>query len=222
MMAMRRWLAAILIIGGLGVMAFPKAKEMYFDYRQRQLMARWAEQQGAASGPSGEAQDPGVEEPADTVDPAQEKYILEHMEGMLTIAKIGLTIPVLSEDTDYNLNISVAHVRGTSGPGEVGNYVIAGHHMRTYGRHFNRLSEIREGDTIEFQGVAASYSYKVYETLLVEPEETWVLEPVDDERLITLVTCDYTKKPSLRLVVRGKLVSTKEAAYSLDNFRYSS
>ena len=85
-------------------------------------------------------------------DPALEQYIFENMQGVLTIKKIDLKIPVLKEDTEENLNISVAHVAGTSGPGEVGNYVIAGHRMRAYGRHFNRLHEVTVGDEIVFTG----------------------------------------------------------------------
>lgn len=40
------------------------------------------------------------------------------MEGILAIDKIGLKIPVLKKDTKENLNISVAHVADTAGPGE--------------------------------------------------------------------------------------------------------
>jgi len=32
-----------------------------------------------------------------------------------------------------------------------------------------------------------------------------VLAPQGEERLITLITCDYSEEPSLRLIVRGRL-----------------
>ena len=136
-----------------------------------------------------------------------EQFILENMEGVLTIKKIDLKIPVLKEDTEENLNISVAHVAGTSGPGEAGNYVIAGHRMRAYGRHFNRLHEVAVDDEIQFTGLEGeTYVYRVFEVLVVNPEDTWVLQPSGEDKLITLVTCDYSQKPSVRLIVRGKLV----------------
>ena len=43
----------------------------------------------------------------------------------------------------------------------MGNYCIAGHHMRAYGRHFNRLHEVTVGDEIEFRGPDATMIYQV-------------------------------------------------------------
>ena len=208
---MRRLLAAILILTGLGLLAYPAARERYFDYRQQQFLQGWGKVQSAAVLAAAKETGVGQEEatapaPGPAPDPAREKYIQENMEGILAIDKIGLKIPVLKKDTKENLNISVAHVADTAGPGEVGNYVIAGHRMRTYGRHFNRLHELGKGDRMVFIGPDNTYLYRVFEVLVVKPEETWVLEPVGEEKLITLITCDYSRKPSLRLVVRGKLV----------------
>ncbi len=213
---MRRLLAVVLILTGLCFLAYPTAREWYFDYRQRQLLKAWAaaqaeaelwpsqeaaseqEQTAAASAPASEPASP---------DPALERFIQDNTEGILAIGKIDLNIPVLKEDTEENLNISVAHVSGTAGPGEVGNYVVAGHHMRTYGRHFNRLHELAKGDEIKFTGPEnVTYLYRVFEVLIVEPEDTWVLLPSGEDKLITLVTCDYSRKPSVRLVVRAKLI----------------
>jgi len=38
---MRRLLAAILILTGLGLLAYPAARERYFDYRQQQFLQGW-------------------------------------------------------------------------------------------------------------------------------------------------------------------------------------
>ena len=89
----------------------------------------------------------------------------------------------------------------------MGNYCIAGHHMRAYGRHFNRLSELGVGDEIKFIAADSTYVYRVFEVLIVKPEDTYVLEaPEGEEGLITLITCEYSRKPPLRLVVRGRLL----------------
>ena len=48
--------------------------------------------------------------------------------------------------------------------------------------------------------------YRVFEVLIVKPGDTWVLQPSGEDKLITLVTCDYSQEPSVRLIVRGKLV----------------
>ncbi len=222
----RRITAFSLIMLGLCLLAYPTARRMYFDYRQRQLLALWDEfqatqpqvptaSQGGISGKNDGTRtlsrsldmETGKVVSSDSPDPELSKHILENIQGVLTIEKLNLKIPVLKEDSEENLNISVAHIEGTSGPGEVGNYVIAGHRMRAYGRHFNRLHELAEGDEIEFtdpEGVI--YVYRVFEVLIVKPEDTWVLQPSGEDKLITLVTCDYSQEPSVRLIVRGKLV----------------
>ncbi len=210
---MRRLLAAVLMVIGLGLLAYPAARERYFDYRQQQLLTAWVNSQVVVAWPTDqevrlaqEAAQTSAPTPAYRLDPAQEKYIQGNMEGILVIDKIGLKIPVLKADTKENLNISVAHVAGTAGPGAVGNYVIAGHRMRTYGRHFNRLNELSKGDRIDFIDGDKTHVYQVFDVLVIKPEETWVLESAGEDRLITLITCDYSQKPSLRLVVRGKAV----------------
>jgi len=49
------------------------------------------------------------------------------------------------------------------------------------------------------------YTYKVFEKLVVEPEETSVLMSTE-EPIITLVTCTPIRKATHRLIVKGKLV----------------
>lgn len=223
-MLVRRGIAFFFIILGLCLLAYPTVRSRYFDYRQQQLLAMWDEFNPSRSQPASSASQEGISGQDEQIgtsggpsteesgssshhDPALEQFILENMEGVLTIKKIDLKIPVLKEDTEENLNISVAHVAGTSGPGEAGNYVIAGHRMRAYGRHFNRLHEVAVDDEIQFTGLEGeTYVYRVFEVLVVNPEDTWVLQPSGEDKLITLVTCDYSQKPSVRLIVRGKLV----------------
>ncbi len=207
-------MTAVFILTGLSLLVYPTARQWYFDYRQHQFLVTWAEVQMARALRGPEESVPTVTATslestrglASCSHLAQDKYVLENMEGVLTIDKINLKIPVLKEDSEENLNISVSHVVGSVRPGEVGNYVIAGHHMRAYGRHFNRLHELAKGDEIKFIGPEdATYVYCVFEILVVKSEDTWVLQSSGGEKLITLVTCDYSQKPSMRLIVRGKL-----------------
>lgn len=211
---MRRLLAVVLIIAGLGLLAYPTARERYYDYRQQQLLEAWAENQAEAAPPDTPDESPreASEPPADDrPDPPLKEYILKNMIGVLRIPKINLELPVLKRDTAANLDISAAHVAGSAGPGETGNFCVAGHRQLTYGRHFNRLHELSKGDLIEFIGPEVTFTYRVFDVLVIKPEETWVLEPSGEERLITLITCSGTRKPFVRLVVRGRLVEEGES-----------
>ncbi len=202
---MRRFLAVILILAGLGLLAYPKARGYYFDYRRQQLLKAWAEMQ-AEGLPSGEGPEEVSEAPQeDQPDPARQEYILNNMIGVLRIPAIDLELPVLKKDSAADLDISAAHVSGSAGPGETGNFCIAGHRQLTYGRHFNRLHEVKKGDLIEFENPEEVFTYRVFEARIVQPEETEVLESSEDERLITLITCHGAKRPFTRFVVQGRL-----------------
>ena len=210
---MKKAVAIILIITGIALVAYPKLKEYYYDRRQAQLMEVWEESMDIL-----ERQDPdeaeGIPESADDEAAARareqrNRYIRQNMEGTLRIDKISLNMPILKGATERNLLISISSLDGTAGPGEVGNYCIAGHRCRTTGRHFNKLDRLGEGDAIVVTTKDSSYHYEVFESIIVQPEDTWVMAPEGDERLITLITCDYSEEPSLRLVVRGRLLSER-------------
>ncbi len=207
---MKKVIAVMLIITGIALMAYPKLKEFYYDQRQAQLIEAWEEsmkileRQDPDEVPEAR-ESPGADEEAARARERRERYIQQNMEGTLRIDKINLNMPILKGATEKNLLISVSSLTGTAGPGEVGNYCIAGHRCRTTGRHFNKLDRLEKGDSITVTTKDAVYSYEVFESIIVQPEDTWVLMPKGDERLITLITCDYSSQPSLRLIVRGRL-----------------
>ncbi len=132
------------------------------------------------------------------------------VEGLLIIEKIELEVPIIKGATEGNLNISVSSVEHTGKPGEEGNYCIAGHKSRIYGKHFSRLHELEEGDAIQVYDGRKLYKYTVYNKFRVKAEDVWVLEHDGNGRIITLITCDYSTKPKGRLIVKGsmKVVNT--------------
>jgi sortase A len=136
----------------------------------------------------------------------KEKYINENMEGLLIIKSINLQLPILKGATEKNMQISVASLEHTVQPGEIGNYAIAGHRNRTYGRNFNRLDEVEKGDLIEINDGKNSYNYIVVEKLYVYPDETWVLNSDNDKSEITLITCHPVVDPTHRLIIKGEIV----------------
>ena len=49
---MRRLLAAVRMVIGLGLLAYPAARERYFDYRQQQLLTAWVNSQVVVAWPT--------------------------------------------------------------------------------------------------------------------------------------------------------------------------
>lgn len=135
-----------------------------------------------------------------------EKYIAGNMDGMLRIPKIDLYLPVLSGATEDNLNISAASIENTGKPGEIGNYCVAGHRVRKYGQHFNRLDELETGDIIEFEAGKEKYEYVIFDKFVVNPTEVWVINKTSrTEREITLITCYPLVNPTQRLIIKGRM-----------------
>ena len=221
----KKIISALLILIGLLVLLYPAISELYDNHQQQKLIEEWQESLPAIDygdiSPQEDEELVLVDIPIDTPSEAdneaykalekeeakklREEYIKKHMEGMLKIEKINLYLPILKDATKQNMNISVASMENTGMPGEIGNYCIAGHRNRTYGRNFNRLDEVETGDTVEVDNGENIYKYIVTEKLYVKPDEVWVLKKNKKEKEITLITCHPMGNPTHRLIIKGKI-----------------
>ncbi|MDR2750394.1 MAG: class D sortase, partial [Clostridiales bacterium] len=136
-----------------------------------------------------------------------EGTMLADMLGVVTIDKISLRSPILAGDSAANLDLGICVLKGSPEMGKLGNYILAGHKSRIYGRHFSRLSELVAGDIVNLSNGIETFKYQVVDKLHVTADDVWVLENTPDESLLTLITCDYTQKPIGRLIVRAKPVT---------------
>jgi sortase A len=124
----------------------------------------------------------------------------------LRIPKLGLD-KVVVEGTDVDsLRKGPGHEPGTPMPGEPGNAVIAGHRT-TYGAPFYRLDELAPGDPLSLDTPSGGVDYVVTGSQVVEPDDVWILEPTEDDRL-TLFTCTPRFSAAQRLVVTARLVGS--------------
>ena len=205
----RKLTSLLLIILGISLIAYPKAKEAYYDYQQRQLLAALEESWAALDDHAADEIETGPNEDSppepEGEDPHLREYITAHTEGILKIDKISLELPILQGASKKNLAISAGSIEGTGSPGQAGNYSISAHRARTYGRQFNRLDELKTGDTIEIIVKDVTYTYEVFDKLTVRAEDTWVMLPEGEEKLLTLITCDYRNKDFPRLIVKARL-----------------
>ena len=143
-------------------------------------------------------------------DSERKEYLRKYMEGILTIPKIDLEMPILRGATDFNLKVGLASLEEAGLPGQEGNYCVSGHHARAYGRQFNRLSEMATGDIVYVTDKTQVYTYEVFDIRLVKEDEMWVTEPhAEYPAILTLITCDYRIKPNGHLIVFAKLTGTR-------------
>ncbi len=123
---------------------------------------------------------------------------------VLKIPKIDLDVVVAEGTRSYVLRNAVGHFSGTALPGEAGNFCLSGHRSYVSGKFFNRLDEVEEGDALIVEYFDKTFTYIVSEILVVEPEDTWVLDKTK-EAVISLITCTPIRSATHRLVVKGLL-----------------
>ncbi len=129
-------------------------------------------------------------------------------EAIITIPKIDISYPVLSETSDELLEISVNRYwpeKDKMNPNDVGNYCIVGHNYRN-GKMFGRLHELENGDIVELEDLTGrTIKYAVYDRFVVEPTDTkCTSQRTNGRKELTLITC--TNYGTQRLVVKCREV----------------
>ncbi len=211
----------LIILAGILIMLYPKANEWYNDWQQQKLLEE-AEQAYSEITPSPSPQSDLHKQYAEvtqllaeessegelakaTEAPAPEIKLGGKITGIIQIGKINLKLPVLEGATKANMKHAAAHMKETAAIGQVGNAAIAAHRSRTAGRLFNRLNEVEVGDTISVQTKEQDYQYVVYDISIVEPTDVSVLNGHNDDKILTLITCDPLVNPTHRLIIHAKL-----------------
>ncbi|HYN65268.1 MAG TPA: class E sortase [Ornithinibacter sp.] len=122
--------------------------------------------------------------------------------------------PVISGTGRPVLALGVGHYVGTAGPGQVGNFAVAGHRT-TYGRPFHDVDQLADGDLVVVETAGDVHVYEVTSREIVRPSDIGVIGPVPGqpgatptEALITLTSCHPKYSATERFVVHGRLVES--------------
>lgn len=127
--------------------------------------------------------------------------------GRIAIDRIDCDLLLLEGSSSRELRYGAGHLDGTALPGQKGNCAIAGHRNYTFGTYFNRLDEMKNDDPIAITYEDHTYTYLVYDSFTVLPDDISVLEQPDDDSIITLITCAPKGSNTHRLIVRARLQS---------------
>ncbi len=219
---MRKTLAVLLVLCGLAVALYPLAQSLYRDYRTAQHLQAFEEMREKDESalplteevpePRDESREAEEEQHQEEEQEEQEEKEEERHKGpppiaVLEIDKIGLKLPVLKGTSDYTLSFGAGLMEEMAGIGEAGNTVITAHRAHAYGRLFNRLDELEFGDRIVITTTNNSFSYRVFNTDIVEAGDNSYLSNDQEVQHLTLITCHplFKRNPSYRLVVQANL-----------------
>lgn len=190
---MKKIISMILIFIGISLICYPKLCERYYDEKRREIMSNIQVKNEEDLIPKREV----------TIDEVKKENKVEQL--MLKITKINLWQPILNGASEENLKVSIGLVNKEAKPGEVGNYVLAGHRSHTYGRNFNRLDEVVIGDEIEIHDGLKRYVYIIDRKIIVKPDDVWVMDENETDKELTLITCHPMINPTHRLIIKGKI-----------------
>ncbi|MDT0212533.1 class E sortase [Rothia sp. ARF10] len=123
--------------------------------------------------------------------------------------------PLVEGTSAAELARGLGHYVGTAGPGEVGNFAIAGHRT-TYGKPLAEIASLRPGDEILVETVAGESVYVVRSHTIVRPWESEVIAPVPGDRaaeptkaMLTLTSCHPRFSAKQRYVVHAELTLSR-------------
>lgn len=122
--------------------------------------------------------------------------------GVIQIPKIELIYAIVEGSDAAEIGVAIGHMSSTAQLGEIGNCALAGHRGGYSGPYFKNLDKLEIGDEVIITNTKQQvFTYKVTETMIVQPDEVWVIEDTGEEvAMLTLVTCENSG--TQRLIVR--------------------
>ena len=183
-------LAVVLALGGVGVLAYPFATDMWAAKIQRSFsgdLAASAERYRDGEIKSGEA--------------------LTRLE----IPRLDVDVMVVEGTSLAALKAGAGHYPKTPLPGEPGNVAIAGHRT-TYGKPFNRMDELKRGDRVILTTPLGRHVYEIETSpRVVEPDDWSVIRRFPRKgSFLTLTSCHPEGSADYRISVRARLVDSQE------------
>lgn len=198
------WLGVLVLVLGLAALGWsvyelfvkPAIDPAVTSAQVSELREAWA---------AGEASDPATAMPGDAV-------------ALLRIPALGDAEQPVLVGTDAALDRGLGWYAGTTAPGQVGNFAVAGDHGAT--GPFARLGELGVGDEVVVETATQVFTYQLTNNPAentVADSDTWVLQPVPGEpevrptrALLTLTTSQGLFESAERTVAFGELVSAQD------------
>jgi sortase A len=188
----------VLLLSGVGMLGFPTFTDLFHQFRQIHVTDRLSNPQ------------------------FQTEYRLHHVkvgEGLTRLIinndRVKVNVLVVEGTTLAALQAGAGHYVDTPFPCERGNVGIAGHRT-TYGRPFNKIDEMRAGDTVDLITPFAKCTYQVVKPFdghgnpfVVQPDDYSVVSQkgaLGTGHWLTLTSCNPLGSDAQRIVLRLRLI----------------
>lgn len=220
----------LILVLGLGIMLYPTVSDWWNSLHASRTIASYAEAVAEmteeekqayfdAAHAYNEALESGVHFTLSREEMEEYKSTLDltgtGIMGYITISAININLPIYHTVEEAVLQTAVGHIPGSSLPvgGDTTHAVISGHRGLPRARLFTDLDKLAEGDTFSITVLDQTFTYKIDQIRIVEPEDTDELAIASGKDYCTLVTCTPYGINSHRMLLRG--VRTDNAAEAL-------
>ena len=179
-------LSVLLLLGGVALVGFPFASNLWQDRVQDKLGRQLAS--------------PQLQQAY-----RDRKVATGDILTRIKIPNLGVDVVVVEGTTPGALRAGAGHYAETALPCESGNMAIAGHRT-TFGKPFANVDQLKAGDLIQLETPIGGCEYRVSkDPFVTSPNEISVLDPTPDKAL-TLTTCHPKGSAAKRLIVRATWV----------------
>lgn len=181
--------AIVLALGGIGVVAYPFATDLWAARIQRGLAGDLA---------------------AKAIDYKMGNIKSGEPLTRLEIPSLDVDVVVVEGTSLSALQAGAGHYPKTPLPGEPGNIAIAGHRT-TYGKPFNRMDELNAGDRVILTTPIGRHTYEIEGRPRIIEFNDWSVIRRYPKRgsYLTLTSCHPEGSADYRISVRARLVRSE-------------
>ena len=128
--------------------------------------------------------------------------------GRIRVPNVGIDLPIHHGTSDEAMRTGAGHLYGTALPvGDTGaRPVLSTHTGLRSATLFDRLTDVKIGDTFYVDVYGETLAYKVTRIDVITPDQIEALAPTPGKGLVTLMTCTPYAVNSHRLLVTGERV----------------
>jgi sortase A len=185
-------LSVVLLLGGIGLLAYPFATNLYQDRLQQRL-------------------DRQLASPALRQAYRERRVQTGDSLTRIKIPAIGVDVVVVEGTSASALRAGAGHYPQTPLPCETGNVAIAGHRT-TFGKPFANVDQLKPGQTIELDTPIGGCVYRIAEKAVTVPDAgmPFVVDKADlrvidatPGKTLTLTSCHPKGSASHRIIIQA-------------------
>ncbi len=215
----------LLLLLGIGLVAYPIAGSYYAEQHQSQVYTQYQEiiekvdnNEIEAARAAAEAYNRQLASGAiveGEISPDYDSLLNltgNGMMGYIEIPAIDVLLPIYHGVDEESLQIGAGHMPSTSLPigGKGTHAAISAHTGMSTARMFTDLEQLEAGDRFYLYVLDETMVYEVDQLLVVEPYQTDALKIDEGQDYVTLITCTPYGINSHRLLVRGHRIEEEE------------